>query len=332
MGVLLSICIPTYNRSACLRVCLESILQSAEGIQDQIEILISDNDSTDDTNSVASKFSAQYPCIRYDRNSRNLGCERNVYKVVSSTATEYIWIVGDDDKIAPNAIPTILKHLESKYDLIVTDYAIYDKYIAIQKLPSRFNLTDNRVFDDLDELMKVFGIQLGYMSNLIMKKSVFLSTPFPEYEAFADYGFSIMYTVYAGLQPSAQVLYLADPLVHNRADNSGNFDWYKYFVEGTSLTLDALRNKGYSKDAVRAAKHMNIKDYVIRDILVRKRDDRETWGLFSRMYPYYKKNWLFWLGCVPALLLPRFLVKLADRIMFMPRRQKVTGPAAEDAR
>jgi len=53
---LLSICIPTCNRSRLLHESLTSILNSAKGYEDKIEIVISDNVSTDDTGSVVARF------------------------------------------------------------------------------------------------------------------------------------------------------------------------------------------------------------------------------------------------------------------------------------
>ena len=65
---MLSNCIPTYNRSAYLRECLESIVSSAKGHEEQFEIVISDNASTDDTVSSGSEFNLRYPWIKYRRN------------------------------------------------------------------------------------------------------------------------------------------------------------------------------------------------------------------------------------------------------------------------
>ena len=51
---LLSICIPTYNRSGYLEQCLESIVHQERF--DEIEVIISDNCSTDDTEAVCKKY------------------------------------------------------------------------------------------------------------------------------------------------------------------------------------------------------------------------------------------------------------------------------------
>lgn len=71
----LSICIPTFNRSQYLRLTLESITnQELFQNSDEIEIVISDNCSSDDTQSVTEQFQTLYPeKISFHRQAINLG-------------------------------------------------------------------------------------------------------------------------------------------------------------------------------------------------------------------------------------------------------------------
>ena len=65
----LSICIPTYNRSTILKKTIESIISQKIFIEtDFIELIISDNASTDETPLVAESFSKLFPQkIKYIR-------------------------------------------------------------------------------------------------------------------------------------------------------------------------------------------------------------------------------------------------------------------------
>ena len=58
---LLSICIPTYNRAEYLKKTLESIVWQRDFLSKDVEVVISDNCSTDDTASVVAKFVEKYP-------------------------------------------------------------------------------------------------------------------------------------------------------------------------------------------------------------------------------------------------------------------------------
>lgn len=66
---LLSICIPTYNRASILEKTLDSIVRQ---LDDDIEIVISDNCSTDNTEEVGRRYAEKYDSIKYYRNEVNV--------------------------------------------------------------------------------------------------------------------------------------------------------------------------------------------------------------------------------------------------------------------
>lgn len=68
---IISICIPTFNRSDTLRRSLEQYVKCA-GFDNSVEIVISDNASTDDTAQVALDFAFRYSNIKYFRNKDNI--------------------------------------------------------------------------------------------------------------------------------------------------------------------------------------------------------------------------------------------------------------------
>ena len=73
---LLSICIPTYNRGNYLRKCLQSIeiqLDKKPHLQNLVEIVISDNHSTDTTKEVVNEFIPKFSHIKYVVNEKNVG-------------------------------------------------------------------------------------------------------------------------------------------------------------------------------------------------------------------------------------------------------------------
>lgn len=69
---LVSICIPTYNRSEYLRLSLERYIREPEFLSGCVEIVISDNTSTDDTGVMVQGYINKYANIRYFRNSENI--------------------------------------------------------------------------------------------------------------------------------------------------------------------------------------------------------------------------------------------------------------------
>lgn len=119
---ILTIAIPTYNRSKYLARLLESLRPQMEetGHLFSIELLISDNASTDRTSEVVEAFcrSSLVPCRTF-RNKTNLGADGNILQCFSEAAGKYVWIIGDDDILLPGSFIEILKLLKQEdFDIV----------------------------------------------------------------------------------------------------------------------------------------------------------------------------------------------------------------------
>lgn len=88
---MLTIGIPTYNRSAYLRTSLASALGQTSS---EVKIIVSDNASTDDTEAVVGEFGGR---IRYERTGTNLGPMNNFIRLLELCDTEYFSWLQDDD-------------------------------------------------------------------------------------------------------------------------------------------------------------------------------------------------------------------------------------------
>lgn len=98
--MLISVCIPTYNRPESLINCLNSLsLQSNKNF----EVCISDNCSKKNIGRLIQPFKKKFK-IRYNRNSRNLGFALNLLKVSKMAKGDFIWFLGDDDLIIKSGI------------------------------------------------------------------------------------------------------------------------------------------------------------------------------------------------------------------------------------
>ncbi len=69
---LLSICIPTYNRAEYLKKSIESIVCQEEFKNELVEIIVSDNVSTDDTERIGRYYAEEYDNFFYYRNEVNV--------------------------------------------------------------------------------------------------------------------------------------------------------------------------------------------------------------------------------------------------------------------
>ncbi|MGI0492602.1 glycosyltransferase family 2 protein [Alkalinema pantanalense CENA528] len=93
-----SIGIPVYNGEAFLRDCLDSLLNQTFS---DFELVISDNASTDSTETICREYAARDKRIRYYRNDHNIGPIVNFDRVFRLARGEYFKWAAHDDVCAP---------------------------------------------------------------------------------------------------------------------------------------------------------------------------------------------------------------------------------------
>ena len=114
----LSILIPAYNVERWLPRCLNSILSQVE---DDIEIVIVDDGSTDTTLQCANEFAEKRNDIRvFSKHNEGVGAARNY--LLDKACGEFIWFVDSDDYIVEGALQHILSELNSTIDLLSVSY------------------------------------------------------------------------------------------------------------------------------------------------------------------------------------------------------------------
>ena len=114
----LSILIPAYNVERWLPRCLNSILSQVE---DDIEIVIVDDGSTDTTLQCANEFAEKWNDIRvFSKHNEGVGAARNY--LLDKACGEFIWFVDSDDYIAEGALRHIFSELNSTIDLLSVSY------------------------------------------------------------------------------------------------------------------------------------------------------------------------------------------------------------------
>jgi len=90
---LVSVCIPTYNSALYLKESLESIIHQT---YDNLEIIVSDNASEDNTESIVKSYNSHSEIYFY-KNLTNIGCYNNYNKCISLVKGEFIAIYHSDD-------------------------------------------------------------------------------------------------------------------------------------------------------------------------------------------------------------------------------------------
>jgi abequosyltransferase len=114
MTYLISILVPTYQRSGYLVRLLVELERQLLGIQrGVVEVVIADNCSLDDSFDHITSFVGQNCDWRAIRHSSNLGADGNMLSLVKSASGKYIWILGDDDLPRQGLVPLLVDCLST---------------------------------------------------------------------------------------------------------------------------------------------------------------------------------------------------------------------------
>ncbi len=134
--MLISICIPTYNRPEHLKNCLSSL---ARQTNKNFEVCVSDNNSKTNIRKIINLFNTRLK-IRFKKNKKNLGFAINLLNVSKMAKGKFIWFLGDDDLLIPNAIEQLAKRIKQNNNVDFFWINSYDlNYSHLKKFPSPFN-------------------------------------------------------------------------------------------------------------------------------------------------------------------------------------------------
>ena len=105
---ILSVAIPCYNSEKYMRKCIESLLPGGE----EVEILIVNDGSKDDTAKIADEYAAKYPTIVKVIHQENGGHGEAVNAGIRNATGLYFKVVDSDDWVDYEAYPKILQKLK----------------------------------------------------------------------------------------------------------------------------------------------------------------------------------------------------------------------------
>lgn len=151
---LISICIPTYNSEKYIEECINSVLIQT---YENIEIIISDNNSEDDTIEIIKKMKLNN--LKLHKNKINLGMVEN-FNIVSKLATgKYIKFLSSDDKLNKNSLEKSINAFHQNENVVLVSTA-----------KSIIDLNSNIIFKKISNLNT--GI---YKGSKITKKILYSS-------------------------------------------------------------------------------------------------------------------------------------------------------------
>jgi glycosyltransferase involved in cell wall biosynthesis len=103
-----TIAIPTFNRAATLERAVDSALAQTH---DDLEVVVSDNASTDATAALLARLAAADPRLRVVRQDHNRGMVANLDAAFALARGDHVMLLADDDWLAPRCVEAALAAL-----------------------------------------------------------------------------------------------------------------------------------------------------------------------------------------------------------------------------
>lgn len=211
---LISFAIPSYNSESYLSHCVDTLLTGKE----DVEILIINDGSKDNTLKIAKEYEKKYPNIVRAIDKENGGHGSGVNKGLELAKGLYYKVVDSDDWVNPASLKEILKQMKAfqkkkqEVDLLIANY-VYEKEGTQKVISYEKVLPENKIFtwDDI----KKFKVGEYLLMHSVFYRTEFLKNTkmkLPEHTFYVDNIF-----VYYPL-PKVKTMYYM------------NTDFYRYFI------------------------------------------------------------------------------------------------------
>jgi glycosyltransferase involved in cell wall biosynthesis len=113
---LVSVGMPVYNEVRFIAAAIGSLLEQTYS---NLELIISDNGSTDGTGEISESFALRDGRVRYVRNPRNIGATQNFANAQALATGKYFMWAGGHDLWDPDLVEKSVQALESHPDAVV---------------------------------------------------------------------------------------------------------------------------------------------------------------------------------------------------------------------
>ena len=232
---LLSICIPTFNREGPIKNLLYSILECLKPhpeLTNQIEIVISDNHSSDNTEETVKPFGKKFKKFIFSKNNENLGYANNINKAVQIASGKYCWLMGSDDSLTQSALSCILKEISQKEPGLIIGSAITNGQKRAFFGKSSFSRqigTAESIADLIYQSTEISAL-FAFMSALIIKKELWEKAQLTSLELSHPYTHTIrIFKILT--EKTIHLSYLSNPIVSTGSEpNEYNTTLHKHLL------------------------------------------------------------------------------------------------------
>lgn len=220
---LVSILIPTYNRPVYFKQALLSALSQTYC---NIEIIVCDDSTNDETQNIALQYTKEFPYIKYYKNKINIGGKRNFQLAFQKATGEYINYLMDDDLFHPHKIQRMMQYYLLDQTNTIKLITSYRQPINEQgKNLSDFTFTKKKfnsdtIIDGIDAGNSILleGNWIGEPTTALFRKKD-LTNPFGQF-CGTQYVFNVDMAAWLSLLLDGKLVYISDTLSYLRLHTS----------------------------------------------------------------------------------------------------------------
>jgi len=198
-GSLVSVAMATYNGEKFVKEQIESVLNQS---YHDIELVIGDDCSTDNTFQIIKEFGLRDDRIRFFQNSVNLGFLKNFEKIITQCKGKYIALCDQDDIWYPNHIDRLLQPFSDKEVLLSGANA---QVVGADNKELGFSVLDMLNVKSIPRTEQEFSFFLLHRNlfqgaaSIIDCRLLQYALPIPHGVFFHDWWFSLCATAYGSV-------------------------------------------------------------------------------------------------------------------------------------
>lgn len=231
----LTLAIPSFNRSTKLLSLLRNIDGTLLnlGFKEQIEIIVSNNGSSDSTASDLASYLKQrtrsVSSLRVFNQETNIGFDLNVKFLYENALGQYLWFLSDDDILYPDAIERIFTELKTRMPSILL-FEFQQPAGTADKVLSK--LVTPGLHSDAATLINLVSKQAKLTSYVVYRGELLNLSSIDHFIGSSYWFVALSLTILHSARPATGYL-IGDFLAHSDADYKQiNFPpetWLNYF-------------------------------------------------------------------------------------------------------
>jgi abequosyltransferase len=301
---LLTIAIPTYNREKYLKDNLLQLKKELDLVEKGlVELIISDNCSSDNTESVTRDFINEGMPIKYVKNQKNFGWGFNFIQCFNLAKGKYVLILGDDDLIYNGGLGTILNNAgNTDYGLIcIRPYGFEEDFES--EYPGLIG--NIKSYDKSSKYLSEICPVMRSISACIINKKLISDIDFSKYPVG---NFAHLNMVMHAILKAKKNLFINHYIIACKRNNSFGYDFSEVFVREYWELMDSYLEYGLDINTIKSLENQMLFTYypfyILKERIQNISNIKESMTIFDNRFNY---NIIYILWVKPIFIFPRYL-------------------------